>query len=93
MAGGSCANIPVTDTTFLTSVVDMTASRQEGCFLLHGNHGAVVYNETAESVEMPTSNYQLYSIDSKSGEITFVNKNHGGQVKLPGKGIYWVVED
>lgn len=93
MAGGSCANIPVTDTTFLTSVVDMTASRQEGCFLLHGNHGAVVYNETAESVEMPTSNYQLYSIDSKSGEITFVNKNHGGQVKLPGKGIYWIVED
>lgn len=91
MAGGSCANIPVTDTVFLSSVADMTASRQEGCYLLRGSHGAVVYNETAESIEMPTGRYAIYSINSKSGEITPMGKGQGGRVALPGKGIYWIV--
>ena len=93
MAGGSCANIPVTDPVFLSAVIDMTASRQDGCYLLLNNHSAVVYNETAKTLEMPAGNYIVYSINSKSGEITPIDKTHGVKVGLPGKGIYWIVED
>ena len=90
MAGGSCANIPVTDTTFLTAVTDMVSSQQEGCYLLRGDSGAVVYNESAKSIEIPAGNYNLYSINSKSGEITSIGKCRGGNVELPGKGIFWI---
>ena len=93
MASGSYANIPVTDPTFLSAVTDMTSSQQEGCYLLSGNHGAVVYNETASAVELPAGKYTLYSINSKSGEITRTGKTHGGRVELPGKGVYWIVKD
>ena len=90
MAGGSCANIPVTDPVFLSAVTDMTASRQEGCYLLRGTYNAVVYNETADSVELPTGNYTIYSINSKSGEIIQISKTKGVKIELPGKGIYWI---
>jgi hypothetical protein len=88
MAGGSCAGIPVTDKMFLTAVTDMTASKGEGYYLLQGTKGFVVYNETATSITLPAGNYQEYTINPTSGEITLTGKCQGGAVTIKGKGVF-----
>ncbi len=89
MAGGSCAAIPVTDHQLLSAASGMTPSQQDGCYLLSGTEGTIVYNENAISVEIPRGDYTLYSIDNKSGDIVSIGESNGGKTALPRKGIYW----
>lgn len=98
MAGGSCADIPVTDPEFLAAVVGMkpvivgVLGQPKQSYRLSGDAGAVVYN-TASCVvdDMSPKDYTVYSIDEKSGEMKLVKPqgNMANGIQLE-KGIFFL---
>jgi hypothetical protein len=92
MAGGSCANIPVKDPTFLKSIATMQPEVTDGGYLLKSDDALLLYRaDTAPTtINIP---YQgtLYQVDEQSGTIEQI-KGVKGNILLPGKGIFWIVK-
>ena len=92
MAGGSCANIPVKDPTFLKSIATMQPEVTDGGYLLKSDDALLLYRtDTAQTtINIP---YQgtLYQVDEQSGTIEQI-KGVKGNIPLPGKGIFWIVK-
>ena len=93
MAGGSCANIPVSDEDFLRSIVSMKPRKTDGACLLEGADGWVVYKEQADTPLTlgagEKGKYALSQIDAGTGRIS-KPKELRGSVTIDGKGIYWI---
>ena len=92
MAGGSCANIPVKDLTFLRSIATMQPEVTDGGYLLKSDDALLLYrSESAPTtIHIP---YQgtLYQVDEKTGTITRI-KAVKDTVPLLRKGIFWIVK-
>jgi len=100
MAGGSCAAIPVTDKAFLAELSQMVPRPSDvagisftdlGIYLLQGDNGYLFYRDSngVFSLDLDKGKYTLYSIDARSGEVTRL-RDVSSNVKLEGKGIYWL---
>ena len=92
MAGGSCANIPVTDSRFLKSLTSMKPRETVDAYLLEGPDGWVVcakQGATNVFLDLGKKKYTLYQIDQKSGAIRRLSTLKGSAV-INDSGIYWI---
>ncbi len=92
MAGGSCAAIPVTDETFLSSLSSMKPQKTNGVYLLEGPQSRLYYMFDHQDihVELPSNTtYILYQIDEKTGVIKRL-QNIKKETTIRGKGIFWL---
>lgn len=98
MAGGSCPQIPVTDSAFLKSVATMTPTfHQKGCYVMENAAGdAAVYTDgqsTSCLSGLTPSSCSLYKIDAHTGSLSLL-ASHASRSSLARymtvKGIYWV---
>jgi hypothetical protein len=92
MAGGSCANIPVKDLTFLRSIATMQPEVTDGGYLLKSDDALLLYRSESASTTIHIP-YQgtLYQVDEKTGTITRI-KAVNDTVPLLRKGIFWIVK-
>ena len=92
MAGGSCANIPVKDLTFLRSIATMQPEVTDGGYLLKSDDALLLYRSESASTTIHIP-YQgtLYQVDEKTGTITRI-KAVKDTVPLLRKGIFWIVK-
>ena len=82
MAGGSLPNVPLHATrstlssTLLKDLCQMRAIDADGCIVLGDSQkGYLVYPQTAQaSIPVASGKYQLCGIDTRSGEITVIQK-------------------
>ena len=92
MAGGSCANIPVTDSRFLKSLTAMKPRETVDAYLLEGPDGWVVcakQGATNVSLDLGKKKYTLYQIDQKSGVFRKLGKLKDTAV-MKDSCIYWI---
>ena len=97
MAGGSCPNLPVTDTAFLKSVASMQPTyHEEGNSMMANRQGdAVFYLEKGNADlinRLSSASGSLYQIDEKTGDMTLLLKNSirsNMKKYLDKKGVYW----
>lgn len=97
MAGGSCADIPVTDNDFLTAaasmrpVVPADIKQLQPSYILTGETGSVVYNNEASTISLANGSYTIYSVNGKTGELkqTARKVKINGTYNLP-KGIFFL---
>ena len=95
MAGGSLADIPVTDRRFLTAAADM---RPAGQWTLGGKDGKIVYINKAGDAQVDLSGmngtFLVRRIDPATGTIQkTTEKIHGGKVvtlSAPASVILWI---
>ena len=90
MAGGSLAGVPVRDKELLSDVVDMEPKKENGCYVLAGPKGLVVYGSSQESIKLGKGRYEVSSIDSKEGTIQKIGTIEQDTFVLPQKGIFWL---
>jgi hypothetical protein len=90
MAGGSLAGVPVRDKELLSDVVDMEPKKENGCYVLAGSKGLVVYGSSQESIKLGKGRYEVSSIDSKEGTIQKIGTIEQDTFVLPQKGIFWL---
>ena len=92
MAGGSCANIPVTDSRFLKCLTSMKPKETDAAYLLEGPDGWVVCPKKEfknTTLDLGRKKYTLYQIDQKSGAIHKLGKLKDTAV-MKDSGIYWI---
>ena len=92
MAGGSCANIPVTDTHFLTRLAQLAPQRDGDNYLLTGDGCWLVCRDSSASpytLTLPPGKYTLHVIDDKTGSIQ-PQKTITGSVSLDSGGVFWI---
>jgi hypothetical protein len=98
MAGGSCADVPVTDAAFLRDVATMhPEAPAEGCYVLSNAIGnAVVYvSEGGKPVlaNLPSGSYRMSRIDAKTGRITPVAQRVASDEVgkyMTSSGVWWL---
>ena len=90
MAGGSLAGVPVHDKELLSDAVDMEPMMENGCYVLAGSKGMVVYGSSQQSIKMDKGRYEIFSIDSREGTIQEVGTIDQDTFLLPQKGIFWL---
>jgi hypothetical protein len=94
MAGGSCANIPVTDTNFLKHLSQLTPRRDGDCYLLTGADCWLVCRDSGASaytLTLPPGKYTLHVIDGKTGNIR-PQKTITDSVILDSDGVFWITK-
>lgn len=73
MAGGSCPTVRVADEALLAAIPELTETAVvgEGCYLLSGERGALVYLTAAQAVDLPLAagSYVVKYVDPQSGEV------------------------
>ena len=79
MAGGSLANVPIKNVglgaTLLSAVSRMYPLDGTGCVALGSDAGYLVYpQEKSVSVPVVTGRYNVYAVDSRTGEVTLKQK-------------------
>ena len=82
MAGGSLPNVPLhaqlytLNSTLLKDLCQMKAIDADGCIVLGDSQkGYLVYPQTAQaSIPVASGKYQLCGIDTRSGDITVIQK-------------------
>ncbi len=92
MAGGSCANIPVKDQTFLSELSQMTPRKPDttGVYLLESDNGYLVFSDTSDyAFGLKAGKFVLYQIDGKTGQLSRLGEV-SNQVQLPNQGIFWL---
>ena len=92
MAGGSCAAIPVKNEAFLRSISSMEPQIIDGNYALVGIDGMVVQIQQngVQNVNLnPKTNYLLYKVDEKTGQIERL-RTIKGNASLPEKGTFWI---
>ena len=92
MAGGSCANIPVTVSHFLKSLTAMKPRETVDAYLLEGPDGWVVCAKPGSksvTLDLGVKKYFMYQIDQKSGAVR-TQKSVKGSAVINDSGIYWI---
>ena len=92
MAGGSCANVPVTDTNFLTRLAQLTPRRDGDSYLLTGADCWLVCRNSSATpyiLTLPSGKYTLHVIDGKTGSIQ-PQKTITGSINLDSDGVFWI---
>ena len=92
MAGGSCANVPVTDTNFLTRLAQLTPRRDGDSYLLTGADCWLVCRDSSAApymLTLPSGKYTLHVIDGKTGSIQ-PQKTITGSITLDSDGVFWI---
>ena len=93
MAGGSCANVPIKDNTFLQSVASMRPAKSPAAnvYLLQGDTDRLYYKQSGESLTVTLGNgsYLLYQVDEKTGTLS-KPQNIKKETTLKGKGVYLI---
>ena len=91
MAGGSCANIPVTDPSFLKSIATMKPTMIKNAYALQSDHAQLIFQQENTPITTTVSQKSvLYQVDEHTGTIKQLGIVQG-DVRLPGKGIFWIV--
>ena len=95
MAGGSCANIPITDATVLQALSAMhpVPSPTAGIYLLQGDNGWLYYKQTSDDCKVTLDNgtYLLYQVDEKSGMLSRPQKVKK-ETTLKRKSVYLILK-
>ena len=93
MAGGSCTAIPVTDETLLRSISSMKPQKMTNGYVLQGDADYLIYRDGGEpsALVLPLGGgrYVLSQIDAKTGTVR-QQQTLKGEVRVDGKGIFWV---
>ena len=104
MAGGSLADIPVTDKAFLKDAASMqpfnSSEDNKGQWALtNKEHEFVIYNNGLNTLQSPleevSGTFKIHWIDTKTGKITSEEKIKGGkktELKQPAQGpvVLWI---
>ena len=91
MAGGSCANIPVTEKGFLRMLAQTTPQREGDVPLLVGKDNVIIYLEKNNGnfrYNLPEGRFIMHEIDPKSGEIK-VLRTVSGTAEPDHPGLFW----
>jgi hypothetical protein len=101
MAGGSCPSFPVKDNEFLTAAAQMDVKDVKSDnykLLVKSGTGIIIFSQSKSEipVQLEKGKYQLKYIDSKTGEMTTLNKTISGNQPFDFKvvttktGVYWL---
>jgi hypothetical protein len=89
MAGGSLADIPVTDIRFLNAATTMSPAGKD--YVLAGPNGYIVYATEPTPVDLAPGNYRVHLIHPDGKTEPKTTKQKGGRtVTLDGNTIYWL---
>ena len=91
IAGGSCANVPITDLAFLSELSQMRPYHpQTDVYMLKGEKGWLIYsNASSYEISVGNNRYTMYRINDETGEISCL-RDVFGTIELQGKGIFWI---
>ena len=91
MAGGSLANIPITDNRFLQAATSMTPSATQ--YLLSGPNGYILYATANTPIDLAPGNYLVHRIHPDGQTESTITKIKGGRtatLELLGTTIFWL---
>ncbi len=90
MAGGSLAGVPIYDDELLKSVSTMSPHEEDGCYVLTGPDGDLVYGKSGKRVSLTEGRYDVLSINTKSGDMEKRGSFSGNSYILPDDGVFWL---